>query len=227
MQKKIGKILIIFKSELEILFKSTGKIKHHGVSAWQRDTVLGDWLWSLGYSSEVGSWPTLHEAWKGRREGGNEEQQFPRLPGSYRQPRELCRFTYSPKHATRLRWGPHQPTRKELLPAFGRQGNRHMEPSFSYQAGFAARSPHLDTLNHHAMGSVSYTMPKPGQPRSVQILNEFKTTVKTQPRHVPMAHFTLRDAPSNGWQDAKLKNVRNAGPTAKANPLCSLNKMPA
>lgn len=42
MQKKIGKILIIFKSELEILFKLTGKIKHNGVSAWQRDTVLGD-----------------------------------------------------------------------------------------------------------------------------------------------------------------------------------------
>lgn len=42
MQKKIGKMLIIFKSELEILFKSTGKIKHHDVSAWQRDTVLGD-----------------------------------------------------------------------------------------------------------------------------------------------------------------------------------------
>lgn len=51
---------------------------------------------------------------------------------------------------------------KELLPAFGRQGNRHTEPSFSYQAGFAARSPRIDTLNHHAMGSVATQCPNPG-----------------------------------------------------------------
>lgn len=227
MQKKIGKILIIFKSELEILFKLTGKIKHNGVSAWQRDTVLGDWPWSLGYSSEVGSWPTLHEAWKGRREGGNEEQQFPRLPGSYRQPRELCRFTYSPKHATRLRWGPHRPTRKGIATCIWQARKPAHGTELQLPSRLCSQEPSYRHTEPPRNGFCSYTMPKPGQPQSVQILNEFKTTVKTQPRHVPMAHFTLRDAPSNGWQNAKLKNVRNAGPTAKANPLCSLNKMPA
>lgn len=108
----------------------------------------------LGQSSEVESLPSLHMAWKGRREGGEmtvtkrqvkntRSQSFLAVTDSLGNFADLNILSSTPLD---LEWGPHWPNRKRTATCiFQTRKLRQVELSLSYQAGFAVRTPHLHT----------------------------------------------------------------------------------
>lgn len=108
----------------------------------------------LGSSSEVESLPTLHMAWKGRREGGemtvtkqqmknSRSQSFLAVTDSLGNFADLNILSST---LLDLEWGPPGPNRKRTATCiFQTRKLRQVELTLSYQADFAARTPHRHT----------------------------------------------------------------------------------